>query len=88
MAETCEWLALSVQRTANGSAHAMCAAALQASAAVDGLLHRLYSPILFRALQAANGAVRLNALHLLVDAFPLQVRFNWVLLGLLQCRCV
>lgn len=46
----------------------------KASAAVDGLLYRLYCPILFRGLQAANGAVRLNALQLLVDAFPLQVR--------------
>ena len=45
----------------------------KASAAVDGLLYRLYCPILFRGLQAANGAVRLNALQLLVDAFPLQV---------------
>ena len=45
----------------------------KASAAVDGLLYRLYCPILFRGLQAANGAVRLNALQLLVDVFPLQV---------------
>ena len=44
---------------------------------MDGLLHRLYTPILFRALQAANSAVRLNALQLLVDVFPLQVRPDW-----------
>ena len=41
---------------------------------VDALLLRLYQPILFRALSAANPAVRRNALGLLVDAFPLQVR--------------
>lgn len=46
---------------------------LQAAAAVDALLMRLYQPILFRAFSAANAAVRLNALALLVDAFPLQV---------------
>lgn len=40
---------------------------------VDALLLRLYQPILFRALSAANPAVRRNALGLLVDAFPLQV---------------
>ena len=40
---------------------------------VDTLLLRLYQPILFRALAAANPAVRRNALGLLVDAFPLQV---------------
>ena len=40
---------------------------------VDALLLRLYRPILFRALAAANPAVRRHALCLLVDAFPLQV---------------
>ena len=40
---------------------------------VDALLLRLYQPILFRALAAANPAVRRNALGLLIDAFPLQV---------------
>eukprot|EP00232_Nephroselmis_pyriformis_P015184 CAMPEP_0182884986 /NCGR_PEP_ID=MMETSP0034_2-20130328/19337_1 /TAXON_ID=156128 /ORGANISM="Nephroselmis pyriformis, Strain CCMP717" /LENGTH=877 /DNA_ID=CAMNT_0025018231 /DNA_START=21 /DNA_END=2651 /DNA_ORIENTATION=+ len=39
---------------------------------VDEMLLRLYEPILFRALAAANGAVRRNAAHVLVDAFPLQ----------------
>ena len=43
---------------------------------VDALLLRLYQPILFRALAAANPAVRRNALGLLVDAFPLQVPQN------------
>ena len=41
---------------------------------VDGLLLRLWQPLLFRALVAANPAVRRNALGILVDAFPLQVR--------------
>jgi hypothetical protein len=40
---------------------------------VDQLLLRLYQPILFRAMAVANPAVRLNALHLFLDAFPLQV---------------
>lgn len=42
-------------------------------AGVDALLLRLYRPILFRAFTANNAAVRLNALHLLLDAFPLMV---------------
>ena len=36
------------------------------------MLLRLYHPLLFRGLAAANAAVRNNALQLLVDAFPLQ----------------
>jgi hypothetical protein len=43
-------------------------------AGVDAMLLRLYRPILFRALGAANAAVRRNALLLLLDAFPLRVR--------------
>jgi condensin-2 complex subunit G2 len=39
---------------------------------VDAMLLRLYEPILFRALSAANPAVRRNACSLLVDVFPLQ----------------
>ena len=39
---------------------------------VDATLLRLYEPILFRALSAANPAVRRNACALLVDVFPLQ----------------
>lgn len=39
--------------------------------ALDGALVRLYEPLLFRALSAANAAVRRNALLLLLDAFPL-----------------
>ena len=46
----------------------------KASPGVDGLLLRLYRPILFRGLAAANGAVRRNALQLLLAAFPLQAR--------------
>jgi condensin-2 complex subunit G2 len=45
-----------------------------AGAALDGALVRLYEPLLFRALSAANAAVRRNALLLLLDAFPLLVR--------------
>lgn len=40
---------------------------------VDGLLLRLYEPILFRALASANASVRCNSLHALSAAFPLQV---------------
>ena len=47
--------------------------AQKAAAGVDSLLLRLYRPIMFRALAAANGAVRRNAFELLMDAFPLQV---------------
>ena len=38
----------------------------------DAMLLRLYHPLLFRDLAAANAGVRNNALQLLVDAFPLQ----------------
>ena len=41
---------------------------------VDRMLLELYEPILFRRLNASNGAVRRNALELLVDAFPIRVR--------------
>ncbi|BDA48499.1 Condensin-2 complex subunit G2 [Coccomyxa sp. Obi] len=44
----------------------------KAAPGVDALLLRLYRPILFRALAAANPAVRRNALGVLLDAFPLQ----------------
>ena len=60
---------------------------------VDALLLRLYQPILFRALSAANPAVRRNALGLLVDAFPLQVDrwashcFAISCFHLCLCRC-
>lgn len=40
---------------------------------VDALLTRLYRPILFRSLSAANACIRRNALLLLLEAFPLQV---------------
>lgn len=39
---------------------------------VDALLLELYEPILFRRLNAANPAVRRNALEILFDAFPLR----------------
>ena len=39
---------------------------------MDALLARLYRPIVFPGLAAANPAVRANALALLLDAFPLQ----------------
>ncbi|KAK1301088.1 hypothetical protein QJS10_CPB13g00391 [Acorus calamus] len=39
---------------------------------VDKLLFRLAEPLLFRSLQVANSNVRLNALHLLLDLFPLE----------------
>lgn len=38
----------------------------------DAMLLRLYHPLLFRDLAAANAAVRNSAMHLLVDVFPLQ----------------
>jgi len=43
-------------------------------AGVDAMLLRLYGPILFRALTAANAAVRRNSLLVMLDAFPLRVR--------------
>ncbi|CAN0917845.1 Condensin-2 complex subunit G2 [Linum grandiflorum] len=39
---------------------------------VDKLLFRLAEPVIFRSLQVANSNVRLNALHLLLDLFPLE----------------
>lgn len=36
------------------------------------MLLRLYEPILFRNITAANNAVRCNAFLLLFDAFPIQ----------------
>ena len=38
----------------------------------EGLLYRMYGPILWRALTAANPQVRVNAAHILVEVFPLQ----------------
>lgn len=46
---------------------------LGGAGSVDSMLVRLYEPILFRALAAANAGVRRSALHLLLDAFPLLV---------------
>jgi condensin-2 complex subunit G2 len=46
---------------------------LGGAGSVDAMLVRLYEPILFRALAAANAGVRRNALQLLLDAFPLLV---------------
>ncbi|XP_030898720.2 condensin-2 complex subunit G2 isoform X2 [Melopsittacus undulatus] len=37
---------------------------------VEGMLYRLYQPILWRALKARNSEVRSNAAFLFVDAFP------------------
>lgn len=42
--------------------------------AIEGMLHRLYEPILWRHLNAANAQVRSNALSLMFEAFPIQVR--------------
>ena len=39
---------------------------------LDGMLLRLYEPILWRSLNVANPVVRKNACSLLIDAFPLQ----------------
>ncbi|XP_077233804.1 ARM repeat superfamily protein [Tasmannia lanceolata] len=39
---------------------------------VEKLLFRLAEPVLFRSLQVANSNVRQNALHLLLDMFPLE----------------
>ncbi|XP_078720905.1 condensin-2 complex subunit G2 [Lampetra fluviatilis] len=39
---------------------------------VDEMLHRLYEPILWRALKASNSEIRANATLLFTDAFPLQ----------------
>lgn len=43
----------------------------KAQPGVDAFLLRLWRPILFRALNAANPAVRRNAVGVLTDAFPL-----------------
>ncbi|CAI0406348.1 unnamed protein product [Linum tenue] len=42
------------------------------SEGVEKLLFRLAEPVIFRSLQVANSNVRLNALHLLLDLFPLE----------------
>ncbi|XP_043709545.1 uncharacterized protein LOC122658588 isoform X2 [Telopea speciosissima] len=42
------------------------------TAGVEKLLFRLAEPVLFRSLQVANSNVRQNALHLLLDMFPLE----------------
>ncbi|KAK9164333.1 hypothetical protein Syun_005235 [Stephania yunnanensis] len=39
---------------------------------VEKLLFRLSEPVIFRSLQVANSNVRQNALHLLLDLFPLE----------------
>ncbi|XP_050906869.1 uncharacterized protein LOC127120476 [Lathyrus oleraceus] len=39
---------------------------------IEKLLYRLAEPVIFRSLQAANSNVRQNALHLLLDVFPLE----------------
>eukprot|EP00793_Prasinoderma_coloniale_P001080 PRCOL_00006071-RA len=39
---------------------------------VEALMARLWEPILFKSLTAANAAVRRNAVHALAEAFPLQ----------------
>ncbi|KAJ1414543.1 Condensin-2 complex subunit G2 [Sesbania bispinosa] len=39
---------------------------------VEKLLYRLAEPVIFRSLQVANSNVRQNALHLLLDMFPLE----------------
>ncbi|KAL5706813.1 hypothetical protein ACHQM5_024932 [Ranunculus cassubicifolius] len=41
-------------------------------AGVEKLLFRLTEPVIFRSLQVANSNVRKNALHLLLDMFPLE----------------
>ncbi|KAJ9562500.1 hypothetical protein OSB04_007660 [Centaurea solstitialis] len=39
---------------------------------VEKLIFNLAEPVIFRSLQAANSNVRQNALHLLIDVFPLE----------------
>ncbi|RZC30787.1 Condensin-2 complex subunit G2 isoform B [Glycine soja] len=39
---------------------------------VEKMLYRLAEPVIFRSLQVANSNVRQNALHLLLDMFPLE----------------
>nr|GMC66300.1 uncharacterized protein LOC109168908 [Ipomoea batatas] len=41
-------------------------------AGVEKVLFRLAEPVIFRSLQVANSNVRQNALHLLLDLFPLE----------------
>lgn len=43
----------------------------KAQPGVDAMLLRMWRPFVFRALQAANPAVRKNAVGILTDAFPL-----------------
>lgn len=45
------------------------------AADVEALLHRMYGPILWRALSAANAKVRANATAVLAQVFPLPDRF-------------
>jgi condensin-2 complex subunit G2 len=45
-------------------------------AGVDAALLELWEPLLFRALGAANPAVRRNALGAMVDVFPLRARLR------------
>lgn len=60
---------------------------LGGAGSVDCMLVRLYEPILFRSLAAANAAVRRNSLQLLLDAFPLLVS-QWLCpFLLLQQQC-
>ena len=59
----------------------------KAAPGVDALLLRLYRPILFRGLAAANAAVRRNALQLLLAAFPLQARRLLISLALAVTEC-
>ncbi|PRQ50927.1 putative condensin-2 complex subunit G2 [Rosa chinensis] len=42
------------------------------TAGVEKLLFQLSEPVIFRSLQVANSNVRQNALHLLLDLFPLE----------------
>lgn len=42
------------------------------NAAVEGLLHCMYAPILWRSMSAANAKVRVNAALVLAGVFPLQ----------------
>lgn len=51
----------------------------KSQAKVDALLLRLYEPLIFRGMAAANNTVRQNAFLLLFDAFPLQVDLHDVL---------
>ena len=66
-------------RTASASLHAVVRSLLASAfhshkkdAGVDGLLCRLWEPIVWRSLRAAHPTLRLHATHALCDAFPLQ----------------